>query len=262
MQTSAKYVLALAAALAFGPTAIAADLLPVTAPQPAPASATGWTFSFSPYFWAAGLNGKSQVFGLPTVDVSQSFGDILSDLDFAFMAAGDARYDRYSLFTDMSYVKISTSQATPRGILADSAALKSVTFTTMLGAAYTVYEDRQTRFDVLAGARYWHAETTVSLSGGLIGSLSRSDEGNWVDGLAGVKGSYSFSDTVYVTGWGMIGAGGADLDWDVLGAIGYKFNNTISAEAGYRAQGVNYSSDGFTYDMIQHGPILGMTIRF
>lgn len=47
--------------------------------------------------------------------------------------------------------------------------------------------------------------------------------------------------------------GGADLDWDVLGAIGYKFNDTISAEAGYRAQGVNYSNDGFTYDMIQHG---------
>lgn len=56
------------------------------APQPVPVSATGWTFSFSPYFWAVGLRGKSQVFGLPTVDVSQDFGDILSDLDFAFMA--------------------------------------------------------------------------------------------------------------------------------------------------------------------------------
>nr|WP_246698175.1 hypothetical protein [Rhizobium sp. BK275] len=67
----------------------------------------------------------------------------------------------------------------------------------MLGAAYTVYEDRQTRFDVLAGARYWHAETTISLNGGLIGGLSRSDEGNWVDGFAGVKGRYSFTDTVF-----------------------------------------------------------------
>lgn len=262
MQTCIKYILALTAAFASSPAAQAADLLPVTAPQPGPASTTGWTFSFSPYFWAAGLNGKSQVFGLPTVDVSQDFGDILSDLDFAFMAAGDARYDRYSLFTDMSYVKISTGEATPRGILADSVGLKSVTFTAMLGAAYTVYEDQQTRFDVLAGARFWHAETTISLNGGLIGNLSRSDEGNWVDGLAGVKGSYAFTDTVYVTGWGMIGAGGADLDWDVLGAIGYKFSDTISAEAGYRAQGVNYSNDGFTYDMIQHGPILGMTIKF
>lgn len=262
MRTSIKYITGLVAAFAFGPAAMAADLLPVTAPQPVPVSATGWTFSFSPYFWAAGIRGKSQVFGLPTVDVSQDFGDILSDLDFAFMAAGDARYDRYSFFTDMSYVRISTDAATPRGILADNVSLKSVTFTAMLGAAYTVYEDRQTRFDVLAGARYWHAETTISLNGGLIGGLSRSDEGNWVDGLAGVKGSYSFTDTAYITGWGMIGAGGADLDWDVLGAIGYKFNDTISAEAGYRAQGVNYSNDGFTYDMIQHGPILGVTIRF
>jgi len=262
MRTNIKYVTGLVTALAACPAAMAADLLPATASQPVHVNSDDWTFSFSPYFWAAGLNGKSQVFGLPTVAVSQDFGDILSDLDFAFMAAGDARYGRFSVFTDMNYVRISTDAATPRGILADNLSLKSVTFTTMLGAAYTVYEDQQARFDVLAGARYWHAETTISLNGGLIGSLSRSDEGNWVDGLAGVKGRYSFTDTVYVTGWGMIGAGGADIDWDVLGAVGYKFNDTISAEAGYRAQGVNYRNDGFTYDMIQHGPILGMTIRF
>jgi hypothetical protein len=262
MRSGIGYITGIVAALAISSSVFAADLLPASAPQPVPRADSGWSFSFSPYFWAAGLDGKSQVFGLPTVDVSENFSDILSDLDFAFMAAGDARYDRYSIFTDISYARVTTDSATPRGVVADEVSLKSVTFTAMVGGAYTVYEDQQTRFDALAGARFWHAETRIGLSGGLLGNVSRSDEANWVDGLVGVKGSYAFTDNVFVTGWGMIGGGGADLDWDVLGAIGYKFNDAVSAVAGYRAQGVDYSNDGFTYDMIQHGPIIGVSIRF
>lgn len=250
------------AALAAPVSVKAADLLPVTAPQPVPSSSSGWTFSFSPYFWAAGLDGKTEILGLPTVDIRESFSDILSDIDFAFMAAGDARYDRYSIFTDLSYARVTTDSATPRGIIADEVDVKSVTFTTMVGGAYTIYEDQHARLDVLAGARYWHVETRIALNGGLIGSLSRTDSASWVDGLVGVKGSYSFTDNIYVTGWAMIGAGGSDLDWDLLGGLGYKFNDTISAVAGYRAQGVNYSTDGFIYDVVQHGPILGMIVRF
>ncbi|MBX5190349.1 hypothetical protein HJB86_15705 [Rhizobium sp. NZLR3b] len=257
-----KHFLGMLAASVFTPGAYAADLLPVTAPQPVPRDPGQWTFSFSPYFWAAGLDGETQVFGLPTVDIHQDFGDILSDLDFAFMAAGDARYDRYSIFTDLSYVRVTTSSASPRGVVADEVRLKSETFTVMLGGAYTVYEDQNARLDVLAGARFWHVETRVGLSGGLIGSLSKTDSANWVDAIVGIKGSYSFTDKIYATGWGMIGAGGADLDWDVLAGLGYKFNDTVSAVAGYRAQGVDYSSDGFSYDVIQHGPIIGMTVRF
>ncbi|TBY08173.1 hypothetical protein [Rhizobium laguerreae] len=242
-------------------SASAADLLPVTAPTPE-ARADGWNFSFSPYFWIAGLDGETSVLGLPTVDVSQDFGDILSGVDFAFMGAGDARYDRYSIFTDMAYVRVTTDSGTPRGILAGEVDLKSVTFTALIGGAYTLYEDDRTRFDVLAGARYWHLETTLSFSGGLLAGVSRTDKEDWVDAIVGVKGSYAFNDHIFMTGWGMIGAGGATLDWDVLGALGYKFNDTVSAVLGYRAQGVDYSNDDFSYDMIQHGPIIGMTIRF
>ncbi|MBZ9792219.1 hypothetical protein K9B32_19190 [Rhizobium sp. 3T7] len=100
--------------------------------------------------------------------------------------------------------------------------------------------------DVIAGARYWHAETTIGLSGSLIGNVSRTDSANWVDGVASSKGNYWLTDKVSLTGWSMIGAGGADVDWDVLAGVDHKFNDTISAVAGYRALGVDYSNDGFT----------------
>jgi hypothetical protein len=65
-----------------------------------------------------------------------------------------------------------------------------------------------------------------------------------------------------MTGWGLVGAGGADIDWDVALALGYKFNETVSAVAGYRALGVNYSNDGFVFDAVQQGPIVGLAIHF
>lgn len=241
---------------------LAADVLPVPLKQSVPSEPDRWQFSFSPYFWIAGLDGDSEVFGLGRVHLSEDFTDILPDLDFGLSGAGEARYGRFSVFTDMSYVKVTTESATPRGIIADDVTVKSTTFTALLAGAYTVYEDEKAHLDVLAGARYWDAETRITLSGGLVGNVSGKDSANWVDGLVGFKGNYSFTDRVFVTGWGMVGGGGAKIDWDVLAGLGYKFNDTFSAVAGYRAQGVDFSDNGFTYDMIQHGPIIGMNIKF
>ncbi|WP_331371523.1 hypothetical protein [Sinorhizobium chiapasense] len=250
-------------ALATNGPVYGADVLPALAPQPQPdESPDGWSFSFAPYFWMAGLEGDVASFGLPSVEIDQSFSDIFSDLDFAFMAAGDARYGRFSIFTDLEYVKVSTDSATPHGILAEKVNVKAETFTAFVGAGYAVVDDSNARLDVIGGARVWSADTTISFSGGILDGRSRDDGATWVDGLVGLRGVYSFTPEWYVTGWGLVGAGAADLDWDVAGAIGYNVNDRISALAGYRAMGVDYSDDGFTYDVIQHGPILGVAIRF
>jgi hypothetical protein len=262
MNAKLSLIVFYAMGLSSATSAEAADFLPATAPQVRAQNPSGWEFSFAPYAWIAGLDGKTQVFGLPVVDTHENFGDILKDIDFGFMAAGDARYDRFSIFTDIIYARVTTDAATPRGVIAGEVDVKSVTFTSLLGVGYTVYEDPKARLDVIAGARYWHVETTIALDGGLVGHLSNSDSANWVDGVAGLRGTYSMTDKAYLTGVAMIGGGGADLDWDVMGGVGYKFKNTVSAVLGYRALGVNYQSDGFTYDVIQHGPIFGAVFRF
>ena len=92
----------------------AADVSPLMAPPPQPAeSQPGWTFSVAPYFWMAGLSGDTSQFGLPTVHMDADFGDILDHLDFAFMAAGEARYDRFSIIGDIIYTKLSADGETP-----------------------------------------------------------------------------------------------------------------------------------------------------
>lgn len=222
----------------------------------------GWTFAIAPYFWAAGISGDVAQFGLPAVEVDSSFSDILDHLDFGAMAIGEARYDRYSIFGDVMYSKISGSAGTPRGIVASSVEVTSETFAGLLGVGYSIIDDNSARLDVVGGARVWSVDTDLSFSGGILDGVSRNDGATWVDAMAGFRGNYAITPEIYLTGWGLIGAGQADLDWDVAAAIGYRFSDTISAVVGYRALGVDYSKDGFVFDVVQQGPILGMVIRF
>ncbi|MDE1993517.1 MAG: hypothetical protein KGI75_13515 [Rhizobiaceae bacterium] len=242
--------------------AMAADVMPVIASAPTTQPTDHPTFSFSPYFWAAGISGDTAVFGLPEVHSAESFGDILKDVDFGFMGAGEFRYGQFSVLTDLSYARVTSDSATPRGVFADSIALKQETFTGMLGVGYTILGDGQSHLDVVGGAKLWWTETTISFRGGPLGGVSGRDEATWVDGLGGFRGVYSITPTVYLTGWGLVGAGGADLDWDVMGGLGYKFKDSISGVMGYRAMGVNYSNDSLINDIVEQGPILGLVVHF
>jgi hypothetical protein len=125
-----------------------------------------------------------------------------------------------------------------------------------------VLEDQNGHLDVVGGMRVWSAKTEISFNGGILAGVDVEDSATWVDAVGGVRGNYFFTPEIYVTGWGLVGAGGADIDWDVALGLGYKFNDTISAVAGYRALGVNYDNDGFVFDVVQQGPIIGVAIRF
>ncbi|NKL77623.1 hypothetical protein [Rhizobium leguminosarum] len=104
-------------------------------------------------------------------------------------------------------------------------------------------------------------ETTISFSGGPLDGASARDGDLEVDGLAGFRGVYSITPEIYLTGWGPISAGGADLDWDVMAGSATN-GNSISAVAGYRGLGVNYSDDSLTNDIVEHGPVLGVVFHF
>ena len=259
-------VLGMVVAAAFAATggARAADVVSPVTPDVQPVvTESGWTFVVAPYFWRAGLNGQTSQFGSPVVDIDQSFGDILGDLDFGAMAIVEARKDRFSIFSDLQYVKISTGDTTPLGILAARVDLFTSTFVGTLGAGYSLLQSDRGRLDLAVGARVWSVDTDLSFTGGILDGVQLDDGATWVDGLVGLRGNYDFTPKLYVTGWGLIGAGEADLDWDVAGALGYRFTDRISAVAGYRAIGVDYSNDdGFMFDVVEHGPIIGAVFRF
>ncbi|KKX23863.1 hypothetical protein [Rhizobium sp. LC145] len=262
MKNILRYCLLTVAAIAICTSAKAADASLTDQEPQAAATDAGWTFSLAPYFWVAGLSGDTSQFGLPTVHIDADFGDILKNLDFAFMAAGEARNDRFSIIGDVIYTKLSADGETPFGVLADEVEVTTSSFSGLLGVGYAVYQGPEAHLDVVAGVKLWSVETTISLEGGLLGGTERSDSATWVDGMIGLRGRYSLTPEIYLTGWGLVGAGGADVDWDVALGLGYEFNERISAIVGYRALGVDYSNDGFRFDVVQQGPILELAIKF
>ncbi|MET2827831.1 hypothetical protein [Mesorhizobium shangrilense] len=221
-----------------------------------------WHFAASPYFWAAGISGTTGQFGLPPVKMESDFSSILKDIDFSFMGIAEARYERYSLFSDIIYAKVSTGGSTPYGVLSTSVDVTSETFSGFFGGGYSVLQDGKNHLDVIGGARLWYASTEISFKGGLFDGVEKRDGATWVDAVGGIRGQYFLTDNVYLTGWGVVGAGQAKIDWDVAGAIGYQFKDNLSAVAGYRALGVNYNRNGFVYDVVQSGPILGLLYKF
>lgn len=221
-----------------------------------------WEFAITPYFWAAGLSGKVSQPRLPVIDLNAGFDKLFDNLDFGAMLIGDARKGRYSIFGDLIYTKIGAQGDTPRGILATSADVKTSTFAGLLGVGYNVLENSLHRLDVVAGLRVWSVDTDITLKGAHLNGRTRSDGATWVDGLVGVRGNYVLSPKFYLTGWGLIGAGGAEADWDLGLGVGYNISKNVSAALGYRAVGVDYSKGNFKFDAVLQGPMAGLTIRF
>ncbi|CAH2402991.1 hypothetical protein [Mesorhizobium ventifaucium] len=262
---------ALAATLLGITCAQAADVA-VEAPPEAPLPTSEWTFSVAPYFWGAGLQGDVGLFGREPVDIDMSFGDIFDNLRFGGMVVAEATNGTWGLVADIIYVKIEDDESVTRTVggipltLAGSVETSSLTATFM--GEYRAIAQPTATLDLMAGARIWSVDNDIELSlaagGPPLAAFSGSDGSTWVDPVIGLKGRYDINASWYLTGWGIIGGFGAgsDITWDVLGGVGYQWNERFSFVAGYRALGVDYEDDGFVYDVIQHGPILGTVIRF
>lgn len=225
---------------------------------------SGWTFTFAPYLWAAGLEGDIAQFGLPAVEVDISFLDILNHFDIGVMGVGEARNGRFGVLTDLLYLKVSAeSEVDPKGPIDADIELTSETFTLLGAAEYRLIDDEAGTLDALAGARVWWVSTDLDYSGPVI-NASGSDSETWVDPIIGFRGRLNLSPELFFTSWAMIGGFGvsSDFTWDVMGGLGYEATDSISLVAGYRGLGVDYENDGFVFDVVQHGPILGALFHF
>jgi hypothetical protein len=224
---------------------------------------SGWTFTVAPYVWLAGLDGNVGAGGI-TTHVDASIGDILSNFDIAVMGVAEARYEQFGIFTDLVYVRLSASGDTPLDALASGVDFTTQSLMWTAAAEYRLLDRPDASVDAVAGFRLFSLKNELDLNPpGLLGGTELSQTETWADPIAGLKGRVSLTPEFYLTGWGLIGGGAsAELTWDLMGGAGYQFTSSFSAVAGYRAAGVDYENDGFVYDVVQHGPILGAVFRF
>jgi len=273
---------------------LAADLGP---PPPAPVieapAVPGWTYRVTPYGWLTSMKGTQTVRGRST-KVDPSFIDIVekSDTLVGLMGTFEARNGPFALYGDLVWSKVGVEGSNVRtrtpapgitGTVGRALDLDFQMAVVEVGAAYEVARAGPLAFDVLGGARYWYQEADFSfevartvdigdleLAGGR--AFARSGSVDWLDPVIGARVRYVVAPGHELFLRGDIGGFGvgSDFSWQAIGGYGFDFGIyngiTFSGVIGYRALSVDYAEgEGrrrYEFDMLQHGPILGLSMRW
>jgi hypothetical protein len=235
-------------------------------------------FSITPYIWLPTVEGdlrftfpQNGTEFFPNVHVGPN--DYLDNLEGVLMIAGEARFDRFSVFTDFIYLDF--SRDTARLItIDDSGPIPPIDIGTTvelsgnlwtLAAGYDLINDESWRLQAFAGFRYLGADADAQwqLSGPIgifppTGSVDRDSE-TW-DGLIGVRGEARTGDwffPYYVD----VGAGDSDLTWQGLVGVGYRWG-WGDLRLDYRYLSYEQGDDALIQELTLDGPAIGATFRF
>jgi hypothetical protein len=255
---------------------------------PAPSQ---WTLIFAPYGWLPGLNGNTTVKGR-TTDVDVGPFRVLEHIDgVPWMSYAEARKGRLGFYNDIVYaplgVDVSAARSVGRLSLDATLGLDIEQAIVEVGATYEVARwnafGGSTAVDLLAGARYWHQHATLNLA--LTGALdisglaivrsraiARAGDVDWVDPLVGVRLRHQLAPGQELVLRGDVGGfdAGSQFSWNVVGAYSFEMGVyhglTFSGLLGYRALSVDFEKGSglsrYEFDVIQHGPLLGLIVRF
>ncbi len=224
---------------------------------------SSWRFTASPYFWAAGISGRSGTLPpLPPAEVDLTFSDILEDLRFGGMLAGTATKGRFGISADIQYVE--TEAGGDLQPFFANARLDSKTVMATLSGEYAVLDRPGASLRLGAGVRLWSVDTELKLSGGPAPDRRIDGDDTWIDPILTARGEADLSERWYVAGWAAVGGFGVGSETmaDVFGGVGYRITETTSISAGYRWMKVDREDGDFLYDIEQQGPLVGMTFRF
>ncbi|CAN1721730.1 Outer membrane protein beta-barrel domain-containing protein [Hyphomicrobium sp. 1Nfss2.1] len=288
-------------ALAIFATAARADGTPQWSAQTSPIKPgpSGWHFKFTPYAWLPWIDGDATVKGRD-FSINQNPGQVLSSLDFAWMSYQEARRGAITLFSDVMFTKNSDSDSFARShqfsahVEGSVGAALSADYKQWIVEFGGMYEtnrwrmspgpgEADTTLDLLVGGRYWHQELDVDLS--LDGTLdirnlviergialARSGGVDWVDPFLGARIVYQHSPTDSFVFRGDIGgfSVGSKLTWQAIATYNFYLGSHAAIDfdgyLGYRALSVNYVQgsgiDRYEFDVVQQGPVVGITGKF
>lgn len=247
----------------------------------------------TPYLWLTGLTGDVSV-GRVRFSVDRNFGEIVGDSDGAFglMGAVDIVYDRLVFQVNGAWTMVKGQRERGvfnTGTINGNTKMES-TWIEFLGG-YRLMDERiklngedgpghRLTMDAFVGGRITildsnarvTASAVVTLPDGTVltpgASKNLDDNEEWIEPFIGMRGSIELGQGWSMIGRGDIGGFGVDhsqFSWQAIGAIMYSWDFdtwSMSLLAGYRALRQDYTNGGFQWDMIVHGPILGLQFRF
>jgi hypothetical protein len=214
------------------------------------------------------------------------------------MGAFEARKGPFAVITDLVYLKLGANPSDTRSrsvrpeIGGSLSASVDLQFEMFIGEAALAYELARwngaapgtgTALDIYGGGRLWWqtADATLAVNARLVvgdlvlergRAIAESGDISWFDPLIGLRLRHHFSPTIELMLRGDVGGFGvgSQSSWQAMGAFSWEFARTESAVwsamLGYRALQVDYQKGSgntlYEYDIVTHGPILGVTARF
>ena len=245
--------------------AVSAVATPGAAAAAAPAASTApesnWHLAISPYLWFPGAHGNIGDPNGGEIHFSASPGDLLSHFRFGIMGVVEPRYKRIVMPLDIMYIRLGDDKSLPNSPNQGVANLKAQEFILTQKIGYRVIDSERIKIDGLAGFRYWHFGEQVSFT---TNNLNFSGSQNWVDPLVGGRIMGILTPKVEVNiggdvgGWGT----GAQIDYQIFGALGYRIKPALALQVGYRYLYFDYRrSTGVYFDAATSGVFFGVTIN-
>ena len=120
-----------------------------------------WEFTLSPLFlWGMGISGDATI-GDKTAPLDLEFGDIWSNLEAVFTLHFEARKDKWTIFSEIQYVKLEPDVTVSMGPVSADANIDFKNTMIELGGAYAFQETQNTRWEILGGIRYTDQDVDV-----------------------------------------------------------------------------------------------------
>jgi hypothetical protein len=224
-----------------------------------------WHFTVSPYLWFPWVHGTVGAFG-HDASFSVTPSDLLSHARFGLLGAVEARRNRILSPIDMIWLRLKATQALPfPGQFATSANVTANVFILTPKVGFRVINQDRFKADFLTGVRYFYFGQSLNFSPSRLG-LNFSKSQNWVDPLVGGRIQASFSPKTMVTiagdvgGWGT----GSQIDYQVVGLLGYKVKPNWTLQGGYRYLYFDRERGGpagATANLAMSGIVLGVTMN-
>jgi len=259
---------------------------------PSPGSTPGWSFAITPYAWLPTLSANVEANrprgGTVGTTIDAGIGDYLTDVNFAMMLGGVARYDRLSVMTDLVYLNASLTSSVshlssvnpgpgpidiPRSQQLGTGTRMATTIWSLAGG-YTVLQGDWGNLDAVAGLRMLAVSSTTNyqLNTDILApdrtiALSRGGSLNvgktYFNAIGGVTGRINIPNSKFYLPF-YFDAGGGDIPftWQAYGGIAYRAASWADVSVGYRY--LTFQNGGGTgvRNLSLSGAILVANFRF
>ncbi len=237
--------------------AILAFAAPAQAQDSGTSDASRWQFVFEPYFMAPFMDGSSGI-GPFDVRVSQSPADIFSNLNWGIMGLLEVNNGRFGLAFDGTYMNLDAGRDGFVDRIGGHQGAYSLTALVRI----------ETHAELYAGVRVNDLGVELSGTGPLGNPRAASRSESWVDPIIGMRVNLPLSRTADFTMLADVGGFGiaSDITVQAWPTLGFRLSDSIRAKLGYRLIYTQYESgaglERFAYDVLTHGPTLGVQFRF